>query len=397
MENTKRALLPGWKWVQLGDVCKQDRKIVEPRSALAKSLPYLSLEHIEANTGRILKEQSTGIEDEGVSTTFEFDCSHVLYGKLRPYLNKVAIPDFHGRCTTEIIPLLPTDGTNKEFLCWILRRPKTVIAAMEQKTGSRMPRADMDRLMSIEIPLPPLAEQKRIAAILNEQMGAVERAMKAAEEQIEAIRSLRPTYLHQTFPSSGHPLPEGWRWVSLGEVSLIISGQHILESDYNRNGRGIGYLTGPADFGPNMPTITKWTEWPKVCCEPSDVLVTVKGAGVGKVNLSPIEPVAIGRQLMAIRADKVVLDMFFLYYFIMTCFNHLKTSALGATVPGLDRNNLETLSIPLPPLTEQKQIAAMITEKLAAVEKAQNSAEGQLAIISALPITILNKAFSGEL
>jgi len=141
---TKKELPPGWRWVRLGDVCEQNRQIVEPKSSLSASLPYLGLEHIEANTGRILKESSIPVEDEGVSTTFAFDERHVLYGKLRPYLNKVALPDFRGRCTTEIIPLLAANGNDKGFLCWILRRAETVEAAMREKTGSRMPRANMD-------------------------------------------------------------------------------------------------------------------------------------------------------------------------------------------------------------------------------------------------------------
>src|SRR5690349_1680792 len=96
----------GWKRCALGDLCQEDRRLVDPLSDLARELPYISLEHIESNTGRILREPDAGTSGEGRSTTFAFDERHVLYGKLRPYLNKVAVPDFSGRCTTELIPLL---------------------------------------------------------------------------------------------------------------------------------------------------------------------------------------------------------------------------------------------------------------------------------------------------
>ncbi len=194
-----QPLPPGWRWVKLGEVCRQDRTIIEPGSSLAESLPYLSLEHVESNTGRILKQPNGEIEDEGKSTTFYFDSRHVLYGKLRPYLNKVALPDFAGRCTTEMIPLLPADQTDREFLCWVLRRQETVDAAMRGKTGSRMPRADMDELMNFSIPLPPLSEQRRIAAILRKQMAAAERARKVLEEQLEAINRLPAAILRKAF------------------------------------------------------------------------------------------------------------------------------------------------------------------------------------------------------
>ena len=188
-----------WQLVRLGEVCRQDRNVIEPQSALAQTLPYLSLEHVESGTGRILKKDNEVASDEGVSATFAFDCRHVLYGKLRPYLNKVALPDFAGRCTTEMIPLLATHGTDREFLGWVLRRPETVDAAMRGKTGSRMPRADVDELMNLLIPLPPLSEQRRIAAILREQMAAAERARKAIEEQLEAINKLPAAILRKAF------------------------------------------------------------------------------------------------------------------------------------------------------------------------------------------------------
>ena len=135
-----------WRSVRLGDVCREDRCIVEARSERARQLRYLSLEHIESGTGRILREPGDAISDEGNSTTFAFDERHVLYGKLRPYLNKVALPDFSGRCTTELIPLLPTNELARDYLAFVLRRNETVAITMRGKTGSRMPRADMDTL-----------------------------------------------------------------------------------------------------------------------------------------------------------------------------------------------------------------------------------------------------------
>ena len=73
-----RSLPKGWQWAKLGDVCKQDRQIVEPKSPLASRLLYLSLEHIESNSGRILREPTEPLQDEGKSTTFYFDNRHVL-------------------------------------------------------------------------------------------------------------------------------------------------------------------------------------------------------------------------------------------------------------------------------------------------------------------------------
>jgi type I restriction enzyme S subunit len=192
------APLPqGWRWVKLGEVCSQDRTILAPEDAEAKKRDYLGLERIESQTGRILPLSFS--TEEGISTTFAYDSRHVLYGKLRPYLNKVALPTEAGRCTTELIPLLPTADIRREYLAWLLRREETTHAAMQEKTGSRMPRADMETLLRLEVPLPPLPEQRRIAGILKEQMAAVEKARAAAEAQLSEINALPAALLRQAF------------------------------------------------------------------------------------------------------------------------------------------------------------------------------------------------------
>lgn len=228
----RQQLLKDWRLVRLEEICKQDRQILEPNSRLAATLLYLSLEHIESKTGRILRKPIEHLEENGRSTTFAFDTRHILYGKLRPYLNKVALPCFAGRCTTEMIPLLPYAGVDRGFIAWLLRRNETVEAAMREKTGSRMPRADMDSLLTLEIYLPPLPEQKRIAAILTEQMADVERARAAAKAQLEAAKALPAAYFRQAFynitPLAVGPgrdaAPRGWKWQQLTRLARLESG-----------------------------------------------------------------------------------------------------------------------------------------------------------------------------
>lgn len=180
--------------------------------------------------------------------------------------------------------------------------------------------------------------------------------------------------------------------VKLSEVALVVSGQHILESDYNQSGLGIGYLTGPADFGLIQATITRWTQKPRVVCEPGDILVTVKGAGVGKINIAPEEPVAIGRQLMAVRGNCEEIDADFLFNFLLTRLSHFQDKAVGATVPGLSREDLESLDIPLPKIKVQRRIASHLKAQLAAVEEARSAAQAQLAELTSLANAIIRRS-----
>lgn len=159
-------------------------------------LPYIGMEDIESDTGRLLDNPKV---KSVKSTTFYFDSSHVLYGKLRPYLNKVFLPSFEGHCTTEFIPLKPKQDLNRAFLELWLRSPHVAEKLSEQTTGTRMPRADMDLLMDLEIPLPELKEQGKIVTYLDGLSEKVQSLKKLQEEQLSDLDALKASVLHQAF------------------------------------------------------------------------------------------------------------------------------------------------------------------------------------------------------
>jgi type I restriction enzyme S subunit len=171
----------------IGDLCSQDRTTVTPDSPMAKTLPFLGLEHVESVTGRILRE-SLSYNGSRNGTSFLFDTRHVLYCKLRPYLNKVAVPDFTGRCTTELIPLLPRENVSRDFLAWLLRKPQTVQAAMQERTGARMPRANMRHLLAQQVLIPEsIQEQQHLADEMTRRMNLVVKTRLAYNEQIQLL------------------------------------------------------------------------------------------------------------------------------------------------------------------------------------------------------------------
>ena len=166
--------------VPLGELCEMDRQGLRPDDPIASGLPFVGVEHVESHSGAFNFNNGSRIGNQR-STTFRFDERHVLYAKLRPYLNKVATPGFAGRCSTELVPLLPRDGVDREFVAFLLRRQETVDYVMSSVTGARMPRTDMKALMSLRVPRPPLNEQRRIVGILN-RAAKIERLRTQARE-----------------------------------------------------------------------------------------------------------------------------------------------------------------------------------------------------------------------
>lgn len=166
----------------LGELCELDRKGIRSDDPDASRLPFVGVEHVVPGSGVIDFQNGSRIGTQK-STAFRFDKRHVLYGKLRPYLNKVATPEFAGRCSTELVPLLPRPGIDRSFLAHLLRRQATVDFVMATVTGSRMPRTDMKALLTMRVRLPPPDEQRRIVGILN-RAAKIERLRAKAQERL---------------------------------------------------------------------------------------------------------------------------------------------------------------------------------------------------------------------
>ncbi len=163
---------------------------------------------------------------------------------------------------------------------------------------------------------------------------------------------------------------------TLGDVCKLISGQHIEAKDYNTDLRGIGYLTGPSDFGPVYLVVTKWTECPKVKAKNGDILITVKGSGVGKINLLDQPEVAISRQLMAVRVTDA--EPRFIHAFLTSAFDHFQAQSTGAAIPGISREQVLGLEIPSLPLSEQQRIISILDEAFDGIATAKANAQKNL-------------------
>lgn len=152
-------------------------------------------------------------------------------------------------------------------------------------------------------------------------------------------------------------IPEGWELSLLGEGIKLLSGQHIVASDYSDQPNGVPYLTGPADFSQGRIIVTKYTNRPKVKCNAGDILITVKGSGTGKIVRADAI-YCISRQLMAVRAIK--WDKDFLYYFLDKN-NERYANAASGLIPGISREDVLETPILLPPLPEQRRIAEILS------------------------------------
>ena len=160
-------------------------------------------------------------------------------------------------------------------------------------------------------------------------------------------------------------IPESWCWVRLNSVISLLSGSDLTPDKYNDSVKGIPYITGASNIEGNQLVINRWTEHPNNIAHRGDLLLTCKGT-VGKTTILNEEQVHIARQLMAI--TPLVIDTEFLKAFIESQIEGLKSKA-KSMIPGIERDDVLKLLLPLPPLAEQKRIVAKIEELLPLIDR----------------------------
>ena len=160
-------------------------------------------------------------------------------------------------------------------------------------------------------------------------------------------------------------IPESWEWVRLSTIVTLLSGQDFLPSQYNTNAEGIPYLTGASNIENENVIINRWTSCPRCIAEKNDLLIVCKGAGVGKMAFLPEEIAHIARQLIAIRSSSV--NLLYVKLFLEASISSLRESMQGV-IPGISRETVLLLLLPLPPLNEQEHIVRRVDEILKAIK-----------------------------
>ncbi len=180
-----------WKWAAIGDLFLYDAGIKRDPRILDQKQWLLELEDIEKDTGRLLVRSRVS-ERESKSTKSEFFVDDILYGKLRPYLNKVLVADEPGYSTTEIVAIRSYLPLCSKYCALALRRPDFVDYVTRLGQGTKMPRLRTEDAAIAPFPLPPLAEEHRIVAKVDELMALCDR-LEAARVEREATRDRMAT------------------------------------------------------------------------------------------------------------------------------------------------------------------------------------------------------------
>jgi len=382
----------GWQTKKLGEVCAFDKD-----QGIHKGLPYVGLEHIESHTARF----TGALEPQVVkSATFRFSTEHVLYGRLRPYLNKALAPDFEGHCSTEIFPLKPAPNLSREYLLYWLLAGETMERINATCSGARMPRADMNEVLDFDFPLPPLPEQQRIVGILDEAFDGIATAKTSAEKNLQNARALFESHLHAVFTHRG----PGWVGKTLDEISLEFGrgkSKHRPRNDPKLYGGKYPFIqTG--DVRNSSHVIESYSQtyselglaqsklWP------AGTLCLTIAANIAETGILGFDA-CFPDSVIGVVVDEKQTSTKFLEYLLQSFKTRLQALGKGSAQANINLGTFEDQRFPFPSLAEQKRITAKLDALQTETRRLEALYARKLAALDELKTSLLHQAFSGQL
>lgn len=361
-----------WQFREKGIKLINIRNIVNSNLLLENTTNCLDEEEVQKKYSHFLLEKGD----------FVMASSGVTWGKIAE-VKEEHLP----LClNTSIIKIKPLDErVSKRYLWHFIKSFKFRRQIDRLITGSAQPNFGPSHLKKVKIPLPPLPEQKRIAALLDE----ADKVRQLNRQLIEKYEALGESLFLEMF---GDPIsnPKGWKLYSLIDVAEIIMGQSPKGDSYNNLGKGEPLLNGPTEFRDKHPKEKQWTTKPKKMCKTGDILFCVRGATAGKMNWADKE-YCLGRGLAAIRS-KGLISKNYIYLILERLYVVFQSTSNGSTFINISRDDLRKVKIPMTSKEFQNQFATRIQ----LIETQKSQAQAALVQADNLFNSLLQRAFKGE-
>jgi type I restriction enzyme S subunit len=386
----------------LGDLMFGNRPRHSPQ--LLPNLPFIGMEHVEPHTMTLL---GTGRASDMRSSAIHFQPGDVLYGRLRPYLNKVFRPSFEGLCSAEFIVFPSSPHFNSSYLQYFLNSSAFVAFASHLNTGDR-PRIDFEQIAEHPIPLPPLAEQSRIVAAIEEHLSRLD----AAVIGLKRVRARLVVYREAVLKAAveGKLVPHGsepWAPTKLGDVAVSLRNGISAKPD-EEDGQRILRISAVRPLSVNLDDVRYLPpsdEWLAYRLEEGDLLFT-------RYNGNPALVGVCGmfrqRQSDTVYPDKLIRMRVNLGRcvprFIEIAVNSGESrqfirsrARTTAGQSGISGSDLKQTPIRLPGLNEQIEIASEAEGRLSIAGLVSAQVDVTVQRAQQVRQSILSRAFSGTL
>lgn len=251
------------------------------------------------------------------------------------------------------------------------------------------------RDLAIRGKLVPQDPNDEPASVLLERIKA-EKERLIKEGKIKRSKKTAKTSDTPHYENVPFNVPDNWIWTTVEEILELVSGQDFPPEKYNNNVSGVPYIIGASNIENEQLVINRWTEFPSVFSYIDDLLVVCKGAGVGKMAINNIGTAHIARQIQAVRAYTNYINIKYIKAVVKHNIEDIISKANGL-IPGLKRELLLSLQIPLPPFSEQQRIIIEMEHLFTLIDKVEENKYDLQAIIKQAKNKILDLAIQGKL
>ncbi|KAB4659021.1 restriction endonuclease subunit S [Bacteroides thetaiotaomicron] len=363
-------------WTTLGEISNYGECNNVSVDSITDDDWVLELEDLEKDTAKIIQTLSRSKRSiKGVR--HRFNKGDILYSKLRTYLNKVLVAPQSGYCTTEIMPFNSYCNVSSYYLNHVLRSAYFLDYTQQCGYGVKMPRLSTTDACNGMIPLPPLAEQKRIVKEIEHWFSLID-VIESGKEDLQAtIKQAKSKILDLAIhgklvpqdpndePASellkrinskaeitcdnGHytQLPIGWEVVPMQMLCSLTDGKKLDGKEMPN--LDVKYLRGERDF----KTLTNGRY-----VAANNLLILVDGENSGEVFRTPIEGYQGSTFKQLHIAENIHTD--YLLHVINLHRKSLRENKIGSAIPHLNKKQFKAIEVPVPPYNEQVKIVAAI-------------------------------------
>ena len=405
--------VPGnWCWVRLELLLRSSKEKTEEFSDA--DLKYVGLEHMQKDGGIVAYDSAERVK----SLKNVFHPQQILYGKLRPYLNKHDIATFDGVCSTDILVFNATSVTIPKFVNFFLDQDTFIEYAVSNSKGINLPRVSESVVLDAKCPLPPIYEQHRIVDRIESLFAKLDEAKQKAQDALDSFETRKAAILHKAFTGE---LTAQWRkehgvgmesWENLRLENLIEGGpQNGLYKPQTAYGTGTKILRIDCFYeGAVLP----WENLKRLALSKNEIEqyhLNINDIVINRVNsMAYLGKSALIRELpeecvfesnmmrITLNTRMVIPEYAIKYLNSVIGVQELRKNAKQAVnQASINQQDVKNVAIKLPKLDEQAEIVRILDDLLAKEQQAKEAAEGVLGQIDLIKKAILARAFRGEL
>ena len=289
----------------------------------------------------------------------------------------------------------------KEYLRFILTSKQIKDYYKSLGGGGLQINIGKQQILSVTIPIPPLEEQKRIVAKIDTLFAKIDKAITLTETSLVQAKNLLPSVLKEVFEKGK---ADGWEEKKLGEIAFLKSGSTPRRSNKSYWEAGTipwlksGELNDSMEIKENSEFITEIAldETSVKLFTKDTLLIAMYGATAGKLGILSIDATT-NQAVCSIQNKKEMFNNHFMFYFLYSMREKIISDSFGGAQPNISKTYLENLSLYIPNLSAQEEVANLCDELSIKAKQTQSKLEEQLAYLKQLKSSILSKAFKGEL